>query len=115
MLQRLGEFFAESRLSGVVTAWFFESFTRENARTHSGINMAVLNRRTSNAASDATSHIVSGERLGEPRTNRKLFDRLEQAGGIETALPGTLHDLTGFQNILVHDCDTVNLGSGGTS
>ncbi len=32
------------------------------------------------AALDIASHIVSDERLGEPRTNRELFDLLERNG-----------------------------------
>ena len=32
------------------------------------------------AALDAASHIVSDERLGEPRTNRELFTLLARAG-----------------------------------
>ena len=61
------------------------------------------------ATLDAASHIVSDERLGEPRTNRELFDRLEQAGWIEPALAGALRDMAGFRNILVHGYDTVDL------
>ena len=61
------------------------------------------------ATLDAASHIVSDERLGEPSTNRELFDRLEQAGWIEPALAGTLRDMAGFRNILVHGYDTVDL------
>ena len=40
------------------------------------------------AALDAASHIVSDERLGEPSTNRELFDGLERAGWIEAPLAG---------------------------
>ncbi|MCY4451485.1 MAG: DUF86 domain-containing protein [Immundisolibacterales bacterium] len=61
------------------------------------------------ATLDTASHIVSDERLGEPRTNRELFDRLEQAGWIEPPLAGTLRDMAGFRNILVHGYDTVDL------
>ncbi len=61
------------------------------------------------AVLDTASHIVSDERLGEPRTNRELFDLLERAGWIEPALAGTLRDMAGFRNILVHGYDTVDL------
>lgn len=61
------------------------------------------------AALDAASHIVSDERLGEPRTNRELFDRLESAGWIDPSLAGALRDMVGFRNILVHGYDTVDL------
>ena len=52
---------------------------------------------------------MSDERLGEPSTNRELFDRLEQAGWIGPALAGVLRDMAGFRNILVHGYDTVDL------
>ncbi len=37
------------------------------------------------AAQDVASHIVSDERLGEPRTNRELFDLLVRAGWLSEA------------------------------
>ncbi len=61
------------------------------------------------AALDVASHIVSDERLGEPRTYRELFDLLERAGWIEPTLAGSLRDMAGFRNILVHGYDTVDL------
>ena len=61
------------------------------------------------AALDAASHIVSDERLGEPSTNRELFDRLERAGWIEAPLAEALRNMAGFRNILVHGYDTVDL------
>jgi uncharacterized protein YutE (UPF0331/DUF86 family) len=62
------------------------------------------------AALDASSHIVSDGRLGEPRTNRELFDLLERHGWIEPPLAATLRRMAGFRNILVHGYDTVDLG-----
>lgn len=61
------------------------------------------------AALDAASHIVSDERLGEPGTNRELFDRLERAGWIEAPLADSLRNMAGFRNILVHGYDAVDL------
>lgn len=61
------------------------------------------------AALDAASQIVSDERLGEPWTNRELFDLLERAGWIAPELAAILRDMVGFRNILVHGYDTVNL------
>ena len=61
------------------------------------------------AALDAASHIVSDERLGEPSTNRELFDRLERAGWIEAPLADSLRNMAGFRNILVHGYDAVDL------
>ncbi|MCY4077441.1 MAG: DUF86 domain-containing protein [Acidobacteria bacterium] len=61
------------------------------------------------AALDTASHIVSDDRLGEPRTNRELFDLLARAGWIPPALAGVLQDMAGFRNVLVHGYDTVDL------
>ena len=61
------------------------------------------------AALDTASHIVSDDRLGEPRTNRELFDLLARAGWIPPALADTLGDMAGFRNVLVHGYDAVDL------
>ena len=61
------------------------------------------------AALDTASHIVSDNRLGEPRTNRELFDLLARAGWIPSALAEALRDMAGFRNVLVHGYDTVDL------
>lgn len=60
------------------------------------------------AVLDTASHIVSDERLGEPRTYRELFDLLERAGWMAPALAEPLRDMAGFRNILVHGYDTVD-------
>jgi uncharacterized protein YutE (UPF0331/DUF86 family) len=61
------------------------------------------------AALDVASHIVSDERLGEPRANRELFDLLERAGWLGADLAGILRRMVGFRNVLVHGYDTVDL------
>ena len=61
------------------------------------------------AALDVASHIVSDRRLGEPRTNRELFDLLERDGWLEAALAGSLRNMAGFRNVLVHGYDDVDL------
>lgn len=62
------------------------------------------------AALDVASHIVSDERLGEPRTNRELFDLLERSGWIGPALCEALRRMAGFRNILVHGYSEVDPG-----
>lgn len=62
------------------------------------------------AALDAASHIVSDERLGEPETNRALFDLLVQAGRLAEPLAASLRDMAGFRNVLVHGYHDVDLG-----
>jgi uncharacterized protein YutE (UPF0331/DUF86 family) len=61
------------------------------------------------AALDVASHIVSDRRLGEPRTNRELFDLLQRDGWIEDPLASTLRNMAGFRNVLVHGYDDVDL------
>ena len=60
------------------------------------------------AALDAASYIVSDQRLGEPATNRQLFDLLVKAGWLPSALAPTLRNMAGFRNILVHGYQTVD-------
>jgi uncharacterized protein YutE (UPF0331/DUF86 family) len=61
------------------------------------------------ASLDVASHIVSDDRLGEPRTSRELFDLLERAGWIAPPLAATLRHMVGFRNVLVHGYDDVDL------
>ncbi len=61
------------------------------------------------AAQDVASHIVSDERLGEPRTNRELFDLLVRAGWLSQADAFPLGNLVGFRNILVHGYGDIDL------
>jgi uncharacterized protein YutE (UPF0331/DUF86 family) len=62
------------------------------------------------AALDAASHIVSDERLGEPETNRELFDLLVRAGRLPPALAPMLRNMAGFRNVVVHGYQDVDLG-----
>ncbi len=61
------------------------------------------------AAQDVASHIVSDERLGEPRTNRELFDLLVRAKWITPSEAAPLGNMVGFRNILVHGYGDVDL------
>jgi uncharacterized protein YutE (UPF0331/DUF86 family) len=62
------------------------------------------------AALDVASYIVSDDRLGEPETNRELFDLLAGAGRIAPPLATTLRDMAGFRNVLVHGYQDMDLG-----
>ena len=55
------------------------------------------------------SQIVSARRLGEPETNRALFDSLHKAGIVEGRLAETLYAMAGFRNILVHGYQEVDV------
>ena len=61
------------------------------------------------AAIDVGLHIVSDQRLGEPRTNREVFDLLERASVVPAELATTLRRMVGFRNVLVHGYDDVDL------
>ena len=61
------------------------------------------------AALDVASHIVSDERLGEPRTNRELFELLVRAGWLDRQLGTTLSAMAGFRNVVVHGYQNVDL------
>lgn len=61
------------------------------------------------AALDVASHLVSARRLGEPATNRELFDLLARAGMLPAPLVGPLRNMAGFRNILVHGYTAVDV------
>lgn len=61
------------------------------------------------AVIDVASHIVSDERLGEPRTNRELVDLLERDRWIAPDLGLTMRRMVGFRNIVVHGYEVVDL------
>lgn len=61
------------------------------------------------ATLDVASHVVSDQRLGEPRANRDLFELLARGGWIDEALAGVLVQVAGFRNVLVHGYEDVDL------
>jgi uncharacterized protein YutE (UPF0331/DUF86 family) len=61
------------------------------------------------AALDVASHIVSDQRLGEPETNRQLFELLEGAGWVDTELSRSMREIAGFRNVVVHGYEKVDL------
>ena len=62
------------------------------------------------AALDVASHVVSDEHLGEPETNRDLFDLLVRAGWVEAPLASNLRDMASLRNVIVHGYQDVDLG-----
>ena len=61
------------------------------------------------AALDVASHIVSDERLGEPRTNRELFELMQKGRWLPEELVQRLKDMVGLGNILVHGYEIVDV------
>jgi uncharacterized protein YutE (UPF0331/DUF86 family) len=62
------------------------------------------------SALDVASHIVSARRLGEPSTNRALFDLVASDGWVEPGLLPALQAMAGLRNILVHGYQEVDNG-----
>jgi uncharacterized protein YutE (UPF0331/DUF86 family) len=60
------------------------------------------------AALDIASHIVSDARLGEPRTNRDLFDLLQRHAWLSLELTDIMGKMAGFRNIVVHGYQSVD-------
>lgn len=58
---------------------------------------------------DVASHIVSEERLGEPRSNHELIDLVVRYGWIPVSLEPPLRRLIGFRDVLVHGYESVDL------
>ena len=54
------------------------------------------------AVQDIASHIVSDERLGEPKYNSDLLNLLVGAGWLPNDLAPPLRAAIGFRNVLVH-------------
>jgi len=69
---------------------------REQRFVHHTLQLALQ------AALDASSHIASARRLGEPETNRELFALLVREGLITAELAPNLQAMAGLRNILVH-------------
>lgn len=61
------------------------------------------------AALDVASHIVSDRRLGEPASNREMFDLLLGDGWIDDDLRQALSAMAGFRNILVRGYAEVDI------
>jgi uncharacterized protein YutE (UPF0331/DUF86 family) len=61
------------------------------------------------SALDVASHIASDQRLGEPETNRALFQMLARGGVISQDHARRLAEMAGFHNVLVHGYDDVQI------
>ena len=57
---------------------------------------------------DICGSIVAGNRLGLPGDEDDVFEKLEQASVISSALKETLRRMKGLRNILVHEYGEVN-------
>lgn len=60
------------------------------------------------AALDVASHIVSDNRLGEPASNRRLFELLVENAWVPKDHARSLSQMVGFRNVLVHGYQAVD-------
>lgn len=81
-----------------------ESDVRERRFVEHTLQIAIQ------AVLDSASHIVSDERLGEPETNREIFELLRRADWLDHELTTALQRMVGFRNVLVHGYADVDLG-----
>lgn len=58
---------------------------------------------------DVASHIVSDDRLGEPRNAREMIELLGRHDWITEELVETLRQVIGFRNLVVHGYGDVDL------
>src|SRR5438067_1613826 len=95
----------------ILAVYLYGSRARGTASPGSDLDLGVLLGATPSATLlDVASHVVSDERLGEPETNRALFDLLVKGGRLSPALAATLRDMAGFRNVIVHGYQDVDLG-----
>lgn len=92
-----------SELRRLARPELMESDVRERRFIEHTLQVAIQ------AALDVASHVVSDERLGEPPTNRALFDLLAGADWIEPTQTGPLKNMAGFRDVVVHGYDDVDL------
>ena len=91
-----------SDLRRLVRPELIESDVREERFVAHTLQLAIQ------AALDAASHIVSARRLGEPETNRQLFELLGRDLSLGEPLLTRLQNMAGFRNLLVHGYHTVD-------
>lgn len=75
---------------------------REQRFVHHTLQLAIQ------AALDIGSHTVSERRLGEPESNRELFELLGRNGYLPGTLVESLAAMAGMRNILVHGYQAVD-------
>ena len=76
--------------------------SREQRYTERMLQIAIQ------AALDVAARIISDNSLGDPSTNREMFEILVRFGWIPADLISPLSQMVGLRNILVHGYETVN-------
>jgi uncharacterized protein YutE (UPF0331/DUF86 family) len=60
------------------------------------------------SALDIAAHIVSDDALGDPRTNREIFELLVRYNWLPQEMADSLNQMVGLRNILVHGYESVD-------
>ncbi|QFQ28768.1 type VII toxin-antitoxin system HepT family RNase toxin [Bacillus thuringiensis] len=82
----------------------------ENLEDYTKQDSIILNiQRACEASIDLAMHIVAGKKLGLPQSSRETFDLLVTAGLLSAELANKLKAMVGFQNIAIHDYQSINL------
>ena len=71
--------------------------------------VAHTTRIGTQAAMDIASHIVSDDRLGDPGTNREIFDLLTKGQWLGPEQVQIMHATVGFRNIVVNGYEILDL------
>jgi predicted nucleotidyltransferase len=106
----------------MIAAYLFGSVAHGTAGARSDVAVAVLYVKAPPATIEGLpldlespmSRLLgrpaqSDERLGEPETDRELFDRLAQHGWLPAELAATMARMAAFRNIVVDGYGGVNL------
>lgn len=82
----------------------------ENLEDYTKQDSIILNiQRACEASIDLAMYIVAGKKLGLPQSSRETFDLLVTAGLLSAELANKLKAMVGFQNIAIHDYQSINL------
>lgn len=66
--------------------------------------------RACQACIDLAMHVVASRRLGVPQSSGEAFALLHKAGLIDERLARSLHGMTGFRNIAIHEYQELDKG-----
>src|SRR5690625_1737077 len=82
----------------------------ENLTDYTKQDSIILNiQRACEASIDLAMYIVSGRKLGVPKTSREAFQLLQEAKIIEASLAKSLMNMVGFRNIAVHNYQALDI------
>ncbi|HEF1900054.1 type VII toxin-antitoxin system HepT family RNase toxin [Bacillus cereus group sp. MYBK108-2] len=82
----------------------------ENLEDYTKQDSIILNiQRACEASIDLAMYIVARKKLGLPQSSREAYDLLVTASLLNKELASKLKAMVGFQNIAIHDYQSINL------